>query len=61
MKKTVNMIMLLSLIVVFISGLLLKIMPITSIRILHVVSGFVFVSSAIAHMQQNHMFKRRKA
>lgn len=32
MKKTVNMIMLLSLIVVLISGLLLKPMPITSIR-----------------------------
>lgn len=61
MKKTVNMIMLLSLIVVFISDLLLKPMPITSIRILHVVSGFIFVISAIAHMQQNHMFKRRKA
>lgn len=61
MKKTVNMIMLLSLIVVFISGLLLKPMPITSIRILHVVSGFIFVISAIAHMQQNLMFKRRKA
>lgn len=55
------MIMLLSLIVVLISGLLLKPMPITSIRILHVVSGFVFVISAIVHMQQNHMFKRRKA
>lgn len=61
MKKTVNMIMLLSLIVVLISGLLLKPMPITSIRILHVVSGFVFVISAIVHMQQNHMFKWRKA
>lgn len=61
MKKTVNMITLLSLIVVLISGLLLKPMPITSIRILHVVSGFVFVISAIVHMQQNHMFKRRKA
>lgn len=61
MKKTANMIMLLSLIVVLISGLLLKPMPITSIRILHVVSGFVFVISAIVHMQQNHMFKRRKA
>lgn len=61
MKKTVNMIMLLSLIVVFISGLLLKPMPITSIRILHVVSGFIFVISAIVHMQQNLMFKRRKA
>lgn len=61
MKKTVNMIMLLSLIVVLISGLLLKPMPITSIRILHVVSGFVFVISAIFHMQQSHMFKRRKA
>lgn len=60
MKKTVNMIMLLSLIVVFISGLLLKPMPITSIRILHVVSGFVFVISAIVHMQQNHMFKNEK-
>lgn len=60
MKKTVNMIMLLSLIVVFISGLLLKPMPITSIRILHVVSGFVFVISAIIHMQQNHMFKNEK-
>ena len=61
MKKTVNMIMLLSLIVVLISGLLLKPMPITSIRILHIVSGFVFVISAIVHMQQNHTFKRRKA
>lgn len=61
MKKTVNMIMLLSLIVVSISGLLLKPMPITSIRILHVVSGFIFVISAVVHMQQNHMFKRRKA
>lgn len=61
MKKTVNMIMLLSLIVVLISGLLLKPMPITSIRILHVVSGFIFVICAIIHMQQNHMFKRRKA
>lgn len=61
MKKTVNMIMLLSLIVAFISGLLLKPMPITSIRILHVVSGFIFVISAIVHMQQNLMFKRRKA
>lgn len=61
MKKTVNMIMLLSLIVVLISGLLLKPMPITSIRILHVVSGFIFVISVIVHMQQNHMFKRRKA
>lgn len=60
MKKTVNMIMLLFLIVVFISGLLLKPMPITSIRILHVVSGFVFVISAIVHMQQNHMFKNEK-
>ena len=60
MKKTVNMIMLLSLIVVLISGLLLKPMPITSIRILHVVSGFVFVISAIVHMQQNHMFKSQK-
>ncbi|MBM6653543.1 DUF4405 domain-containing protein [Faecalitalea cylindroides] len=60
MKKTVNMIMLLSLIVVLISGLLLKPMPITSIRILHVVSGFVFVISAIVHMQQNHMFKNEK-
>lgn len=60
MKKTVNMIMLLSLIVVSISGLLLKPMPITSIRILHVVSGFVFVISAIVHMQQNHMFKNEK-
>lgn len=54
------MIMLLSLIVVLISGLLLKPMPITSIRILHVVSGFVFVISAIVHMQQNHMFKNEK-
>lgn len=61
MKKTVNMIMLLSLIVVLISGLLLKPMPITSTRILHVVSGFIFVISAIVYMQQNHMFKRRKA
>ncbi len=61
MKKTVNMIMLLSLIVVLISGLLLKPMPITSIRILHVVSGFIFVISAIVHMQQDLMFKRRKA
>lgn len=60
MKKAVNMIMLLSLIVVLISGLLLKPMPITSIRILHVVSGFVFVISAIVHMQQNHMFKNEK-
>lgn len=60
MKKTVNMIMLLSLIVVLISGLLLKPMPITSIRILHVVSGFIFVISAIVHMQQNHMFKNEK-
>lgn len=60
MKKAVNMIMLLSLIVVLISGLLLKPMPITSIRILHVVSGFVFVISAIVHMQQNHVFKNEK-
>lgn len=60
MKNSINMIMLLSLIVVLISGLLLKPMPITSIRILHVISGFIFVISAIVHMQQNQMFKRRK-
>lgn len=60
MKKPNNWILLISLIIVFISGLLLKPMPITSIRILHVVSGFIFVISAIIHMRQNHMFTRRK-
>lgn len=61
MKKSINLIMLLSLIAIFISGLLLKPMPIPSIRILHVISGFIFMVSVIIHMQQNHMFKRRKA
>ncbi len=61
MKKTVNYTMLLSLIIVAVTGFLLKPMPFTSIRILHVISGMIFVIASVYHMKLNQMFKRSKA
>lgn len=52
MKKIVQLIMLISLIIVFISGLLLKPMPSMVLGIIHGLSGFVLVISVIIHIKQ---------
>ena len=58
MQRKINLIMFVSLIIVFISGLLLKPFPMISIRIIHILSGFLLTGSAIMHMYVHKMFKR---
>lgn len=58
MKRTINWLMLLSLITVFLTGLLLKPMPSMWLGITHGVSGCVLVITAVIHMKQNRMLKK---
>lgn len=59
MMMMINWIMLVALIVVFVSGMLLKPMPGMWMGISHGVSGFVLVICVIIHCVQHGMFKRR--
>lgn len=54
----INWIMLISLIVVFGSGMLLKVMPGMWMGITHAVSGLLLVITAIVHMLQHGMLKK---
>lgn len=54
----VNWIMLVSLIIVFVTGILLKPMSIMWMGISHGVSGFVLMVSAIIHCVQHGMLKK---
>lgn len=56
----INWVMLISLIVVFVSGILLKSMPGMWMGITHGVSGFVLVISAVVHSVQHGMLKLKK-
>ena len=60
MMKIVNWLMLLSLVVVFVTGILLKPMPGMWMGIAHGVSGFLLVISAMIHCIQNRMFQIHK-
>lgn len=60
MMAAVNWIMLLSLITVFVTGILLKPMPGMIMGITHGVSGFVLVITAVIHCVQHGMLKVRK-
>ena len=60
MMNLINWTMLISLIVVFVTGLLLKPMPGMWMGIAHGMSGFVLVISAVIHCIQHGMLKRRK-
>lgn len=55
----VNVIMLISLVVVFGSGVLLKFMPGMWMGITHALSGLVMVICAVIHCVQHGMFKRK--
>lgn len=52
--------MLLSLVVVFVTGILLKPMPGMWMGISHGVSGFVLMICAVLHCVQHGMFKKKK-
>ncbi len=60
MRMAVNWVMLISLIVVFVTGILLKPMPGMWMGIAHGVSGFLLVISAMIHCIQNRMFQIHK-
>lgn len=60
MRMAVNWAMLISLIVVFVTGILLKPMPGMWMGIAHGVSGFLLVISALIHCVQNRMFQIHK-
>ncbi|MEE1032829.1 MAG: hypothetical protein U0L12_11930 [Ruminococcus sp.] len=60
MMKIVNWLMLLSLVVVFVTGILLKPMPGMWMGITHGVSGFVLMICAVLHCVQHGMFKKKK-
>ncbi len=60
MRMAVNWVMLISLIVVFVTGILLKPMPGMWMGITHGVSGFLLVISAVIHCVQNRMFQIHK-
>lgn len=59
-RMAVNWVMLISLIVVFVTGILLKPMPGMWMGITHGVSGFLLVISAVIHCVQNRMFQIHK-
>lgn len=59
MRMAVNWIMLISLVVVFATGILLKPMPGMWMGIAHSVSGFALMISAVVHSIQHGMFKRK--
>ena len=59
MQKVLNWVMFLSLITVFITGLLLKGMPGMALGITHGVSGLVLTVSAAIHMLQRGMLRGR--
>lgn len=62
MSKTLNWVMLVSLLLVFASGMLLKPMPNMWLGILHGVSGIVlFVSTLIHVVQRSKVGKKAKA
>lgn len=56
----VNWLMLLSLILVFVSGFLLKSMPGMWMGITHSLSGVLLVITAVIHMLQHNMFRRKR-
>lgn len=57
-RDMVNFIMMISLIIVFVSGLLLKVMPGMWMGITHGLSGIVLVASAAVHYIQNRRVRR---
>ena len=59
MMFAVNWIMLVALVVVFVTGLLLKPMPGMWMGITHGVSGFVLFVCAVIHCVQHDMLKRK--
>lgn len=59
MKNILNITMLISLFVVFISGFLLKVYPGMALGICHALSAFILLGSAVAHMVKNGLFKRK--
>lgn len=54
----INYLMLISLITVFISGILLKSFPGMIMGIIHGLSGFIMVICAIIHCLQHNMLKK---
>ncbi len=56
---TVNWMMLISLIVVFATGILLKVMPGMWMGISHALSGLLLVISAAIHMVQHGMLSKK--
>ncbi len=56
----INWLMLISLIVVFVTGMVIKVMPGMWLGISHGVSGLVFVICAIIHCVQHGMLKMAK-
>lgn len=58
--QVVNYIMLIALIIVFVTGMLLKPMPGMWMGISHGVSGYVVVICAVIHCLQHNMFRRKK-
>lgn len=58
--KVVNYIMLIALIIVVMTGILLKPMPGMWMGISHGVSGYVVAICAIIHCLQHNMFHRKK-
>lgn len=57
MMVAVNWILLISLVLVFGSGMLLKVMPGMVMGITHAVSGYVMVIAGVIHCLQHGMFK----
>ena len=55
----INWIMLISLIVVFVTGILLKFMPEMWMGISHALSGLLLVITAVIHMLQHGMLRKR--
>lgn len=58
--RVVNYIMLIAMIIVFVTGMLLKPMPGMWMGISHGVSGYVVMICAVIHCVQHGMFRRKK-
>ncbi len=59
-RTIINWIMLISLVIVFVTGILLKPMPGMWMGISHGVSGYIIMICAVIHCIQNRMFRIRK-
>lgn len=54
-KKLTNIVMMVSLIIVFITGMLIHPVPESWVKILHAVAGLMLTVSVVVHICQNRM------